>query len=345
MGGSAAAAEEVAIAGGSGAGRGVRNPAAKFASLTGALRRHSRNAGLGGGGSGGGEDDTPSATTPTAFCKEPATPHMWLCSRQPRTPLGFLPRLGRSSSGESSGGGPGGISSRGKGGKESLDPPNLRRHFTTVSGSDVLGLEGAKGRSGGGKAGRQGGAVGGGRSKAHKESGGASMGALDIFSSGRADGGGSTTKAGDARAGRGGKKMPFFSGFGGASSKGSGGDRSRQRTSLARDTHGGGMAGGEDTDEESVRTVPLQLEDEGLLQVSMLNGRGHYVKGGLGGPDSTLFLFSLKQYYGRLFKIRMRSGLVYQQEAMRRGALGVVIGSEVVHLSFEVAVSVRFRQT
>lgn len=272
MGGSAAAAaEEVAIAGGSGAGRGVRNSAAKFASLTGALRRHSRNAGLGGGGSGGGEDDTP-----TAFCKEPATPHMWLCSRQPRTPLGFLPRLGRSSSGESSGGGPGGpgfgsgISSRGKGGKESLDPPNLRRHFTTVSGSDALGLEGAKGRSGGGKSGRQGGAVGG-SGKAHKESGGSSMGALDVFSSGRADGGGSITKAGEARAGRGGKKMSFFSGFGGASSKGSEGERSRQRTSLAGDPHGGGMGGGagEETDEESVRTVPLQLEDEGLLQVSV----------------------------------------------------------------------------
>lgn len=281
MGGSAAAAaEEVAVAGGSGAGQGGRNSAAKFASLTGALRRHSRNVVLGGGGNGGGgggEDDTPSATTPTAFCKEPATPHMWLCSRQPRTPLGFLPRLGRSNSGESSGGGSGGsgfgggVSSRGKGGKESLDPPNLRRHFTTVSGSDALGLEGAKRRSGGGKSGRQGGAGGGGSGKVHKESGGASMGALDVFLSGRAEGGGLTTKAGDARTGRSGKKMSFFSGFGGASSKGSGGERSRQRTSLAGDPHGGGMAGvaGEEADEESVRTVPLQLEDEGLLQVRM----------------------------------------------------------------------------
>ncbi|CAN0497094.1 unnamed protein product, partial [Ectocarpus sp. 8 AP-2014] len=42
-GGTAAAAEAAA---GSGAGRAGRNPAAKLASITGALRRHSRSAGI-----------------------------------------------------------------------------------------------------------------------------------------------------------------------------------------------------------------------------------------------------------------------------------------------------------
>ncbi|CAM9860838.1 unnamed protein product, partial [Scytosiphon promiscuus] len=47
-GGTAAAAAAADASAASGSGRAARNPAAKLASITGALRRHGRNAGLGG---------------------------------------------------------------------------------------------------------------------------------------------------------------------------------------------------------------------------------------------------------------------------------------------------------
>lgn len=273
----AAAAEAAGAVATSGAGRGGgRNPAAKLASITGALRRHGRNAGLG----GGGEDEAGGAAT---FCKEPATPHAWLCSRQPRTPLGFLPRFSRSGStvsGGSSGGGSSGAGSGGGGrgkGKDGADEMSLRRHFTTVGGLEATAMvtataaaastEGSKGRVGAAhKAGRNGGGSGSGGGSTRRASGMSAGSAHDSPSATR-DGGPFATGSGSRTSGRGGKKMSIFSGFG--PSKGGSKARYEQQHESGEQaaTAAAAVAAEAAEEDESARAVPLQLEDEGLLQV------------------------------------------------------------------------------
>lgn len=295
----AAAADAGVVVGSSGSGRGARNPAAKLASITGALRRHGRNAGLGGGsggsedsegggGGGGGGGSGGSITSPSGFCKEPATPHAWLCSREPRTQLGgFLPRFGRGGGGGTgnsgagsaggagagagagpgtgaggSGSGGGGGSSRGNKGKaNAADPTDLRRHFTTVGGSDAGG---AKGRA------IHGGRGGDGSGTNARKNGVPSSFAQEGSSQATREG---SVTGGEPRSGRGGKKMSIFSGFGGSKA----GGRSRQRgggggsdgQSGSATAAAAAAAGAAAAQEDAVRAVPLQLEDEGLLQVGL----------------------------------------------------------------------------
>ncbi|CAM9911057.1 unnamed protein product, partial [Choristocarpus tenellus] len=246
-------------------------------------------AGSGGGAGGGGGDLRRASSAPSAR-KEPVTPHSWLCSRQPRVlPLGFLPRFGRDIAGKEGGVSGSGVNrgvgvsggsngrvrtgSRGGtqgGGKGGGGDGNFRRHYTTSSrsaratdgsGSSSSGSMGAaRAREASGRDTKLSGthkAVASGSSEVGGVGSGAGIGSRTRAASGvRSSPSLAHQSAGGGSVGR---RSLLFAGFGsGGRSRSTA--RGKGRTSRAR---GGAWTEGE---QEEAQAVPLQLEDEGMLQ-------------------------------------------------------------------------------